>query len=114
MGPRGGLVFRLLWGLLILIGVGRWFKEPSDNHDARYFAGGTEEDRDDIDRDFLNEMLDVVDMALGQESLRGRYARWFAFKAYVAVNELSDDIGAFSFRPKPLTRSEIIARVRSS
>lgn len=113
MGPRGGWLLWLLWAVLRLLKIGVWFEAAANNHDVRYALGGTERDRDLADLSFLEEMLCMVD-TLGSETMRGRYARYCAFKAYVAVQELADDLGAFRYRDEPLTIPELIDEVRAS
>lgn len=111
MGPRGGILFKLLWGFLLLIRIGRYFRLASNNHDVRCFAGGTEEDRTAVDRAFLTEMLDV---AMQFQGWKRRYARFFALRAFELVNEFEDDVGAWTYRSKPLTMSEVVALTRQS
>lgn len=109
MGPRGGVGFKILWAFLIIIQIGKYFLEASNNHDVRCFAGGSEKDREDVDRAFLSEMLDVVS---GFSGWRKRYARFFALRAFELVNEFEDDLGAWTFRTKPIGLAEIISLTR--
>jgi len=106
MGPRGGLLFKLLWGLLLVIKVGRYFRVASNDHDVRCYAGGTEADRKAVDRAFLSDMLDVADQFNGW---RHRYARFFALRTYELTSEFSDDIGAWVYRERPLTVGQLIS-----
>ena len=110
MGPRGGLLFKLLWGLLLVIRIGRYFRLAANNHDLRCFAGGTDADRELVDRAFLGEMLDVVGEFRG---CRKRYARYFALRAFEMANEFEDNAGSWSYRDEPLTLVEIVQRVRA-
>lgn len=115
MGPRGGFLLTLLWLILRMMRIGVWFEAAANNHDVRYAQGGSEEHRDLADLLFLEDMLSVVD-SLGSETLKGRYARYCAFKAYVAVQELSDNLGAFTFRESgtPLSLEELVLETRAS
>ena len=105
LGPRGGFLFKLLWAALLLIQVGRYFREASNNHDVRCYAGGNELDRKAVDRAFLDEMLDVCDRFQGWKH---RYARFFALRAYELVSEFEDNTGSFTFREAPLTLRQVI------
>ena len=47
------------WPLRYLLPYQNLFYTPAKHHDEAYSRGGTEEDRENIDKKFLHEMLEV-------------------------------------------------------